>query len=149
MRTLKDLDKSALTLAEVCVLVLNEETENNQLRKTIYNRFSKEKLLESIAIINDLARPIEDRFHDEMVEQYGKVSKFIYRLLNDIIFIAAPAGKSTMKAFNYLRSLGSSRKQILEKAPLDIITKPWKRLVFNKEGEITKRGYTMCFLDNL
>lgn len=149
LRTLKDLDKSALTLADVCALILNEDTENNQLRKTIYSRFSKEKLLESIAIVNDLARPIEDKFHDEMVEQYGKVSRFIYRLLNDITFKAAPAGQSTLEAFTYLSSLGSSRKQILGNPPLDIITKPWKRLVFNKEGEITKRGYTLCFLDSL
>lgn len=149
LRTLKDLDKSALTLAEVCALILNEKTDGNQLRKTIYTKVSKEKLLESIAIVNDLARPIEDRFHDEMVEQYGRVSRFIYRLLENITFKAAPAGKNTLEAFNYLASLGSSRKKILENPPLDIITKPWKRIVFNKDGKIIRQGYIMCFLDNL
>lgn len=149
LRTLKDLDKSALTLAEVCQLILNEETQNNQLRKKIYTRFPKEKLLESISIINDLARPSDDKFHDEMIEQYGRISRFLYRLLNDITFKAAPAGKSTLEAFNYLKSLGQFRKQILDAPPLDIITKPWKRLVFNKEGKITKQGYILCFLDNL
>jgi hypothetical protein len=149
LRTLKDLDKSALALAEVCTLILNEETNNDQLRNVIYAQFSRKKLEESIAIINDLARPPEDKFHDELLEQYGRVSRFIYRLLHDITFEAAPAGKNILAAINYLVNLGSSRKQILDNPPLDIVTKPWRRIVFNKDGEVTRRGYMLCFLDRL
>jgi hypothetical protein len=148
LRTLKDLDKSALALAEVCALILNEETEDSQLREAIFSRFPKAHLVESIAIVNDLARPSDDKFHDEMVEQYGKVRRFLPRLLNDITFKAAPAGKITLDTLNYLATLGTSHKQILENPPLDIITKPWKRLVFEKEDQVNKRGYTLCFLDS-
>ena len=42
-----------------------------------------------------------------------------------------------------------SRKQLLDEAPLDIVSNPWKRLVFDKEDRVTKRGYTLCFLDKL
>ncbi|WP_445497628.1 hypothetical protein [Photorhabdus sp. SF281] len=31
----------------------------------------------------------------------------------------------------------------------DSLSNPWKRLVLDKEGRITKRGYTLCFLDKL
>ncbi len=113
-RTLKDMDKSALALAQVCALVLNEETEDNQLRELIFSRFQKTQLAESIAIVNDLARPSNDRFYDEMVEQYGKVRRFFPRLLNDITFSAAPAGKLILEAFNYLADLGSPHKQNLD-----------------------------------
>ena len=80
---------------------------------------------------------------------YGRVRLFLPRLLSDITFKAAPAGKVTLDTLNYLATLGVSRKQLLENPPLDIITKPWERLVFNKEGRVTKRGYTLCFLDKL
>ncbi len=149
LRTLKDLDKSALALAKVCTLILNEETKNDQLRNVIYTQFSRAKLEESIALINDLARPADDKFYDELLEQYGKVSRFIYRLLRDITFKATPAGKDILTAINYLVNLGSSRKQIFDNPPLDIVTKPWRRIVFNKDGEATRRGYTLCFLDRL
>lgn len=43
--------------------------------------------------------------------------------------------------------MGYSRKQTLDNPPLEIITNSWKRLVFDKEGKVTKRGYTLCFLD--
>jgi hypothetical protein len=39
LRTLKDLDKSALALADVCTLILNEETQNDQLRDVIFTRY--------------------------------------------------------------------------------------------------------------
>jgi TnpA family transposase len=149
LRTLKDLDKSALTLAEVCALFLSEENEEANIRDAIFARISKEQLAESIALVNALARPPDDQFHEEMVEQYGRVRRFLPRLLNDIVFKAAPAGESTLEVFNYLATLGSSRKQILDNPPLDIITTPWKRLVFDKEKQVTKRGYTLCFLDKL
>jgi len=149
LRTLKDLDRCALALAEVCALILNERTQGSQLRETIFSQIPKEKLAESITTVKDLARPYDDNFHDELVAQYGRVRRFLPKLLNDIDFKAAPAGEITMRAFNYLIVMGLSRKQILEEPPLDIITKPWKRLVFDSEGQVSKRGYTLCFLEKL
>jgi TnpA family transposase len=149
LRTLKDLDKAALSLAKVCEQVLNEDTKNAKLREAIYTLISKEKLLETIETINNLARPMGDKFHDEIVEQYGRVYKFLPRALKDIVFKAAPAGKNTLEALEYLARTNLSRKKILESPPLDIITQPWKRLVFDKQGNVLKQGYTLCLLDKL
>ncbi|HHT9769639.1 Tn3 family transposase [Methylophaga thalassica] len=149
LRTLKDLDKSALALAKACEQVLNESTENAQLREAIYMLVSRDKLVESIVIVNNLARPMDDRFHDEMVEQYGRVRKFMPLVFNEIPFKAAPAGKSTLETLEYLAKTNTSRKTILKNPPLEIITQPWKRLVFDKDGNVTKQGYTLCFLEKL
>jgi len=147
LRTLKDLDKSALALASICELILNEETEDNHLREAIFAKLPKEKLAQSVAQVKEIARPANNNFHDEMVEQYGRVRRFLPRLLNDITVKAAPAGQITLEAFEYLASLDNSRKQILEDPPLGILTNPWKRLVFDKQGKITRKGYSICFLD--
>ncbi len=149
LRTLKDLDKSALALAEVCALILNEGMQDEQLRAAIFAKMSREKLVESIVTVNELARPSGENFQEEMVEQYGRVRRFLPKLLSDIEFKSAPAGKAILEAFQYLASLITSRKQLLENAPLDILTNPWKRLVFDEEGRVTKRGYTLCFLNKL
>ncbi len=149
LRTLKDLDRSALALAEVCALILNEETEDNHLREAIFARVPKTQLEQSIAVVHDLARPSDDRFHDEMVEQYGRVKRFLPKLLNSIQFKSAPAEATTMDVLNYLAELGPTRKQTFDDPPLDIVSKPWRRLVFDKEDRVTKRGYTLCFLDKL
>jgi TnpA family transposase len=149
LRTLKDLDKSALALADVCACILNDETQDNELRSIIFSRISKNKLTESIATVIELARPSDDKFHDEMVEQYGRVRKFLLRLLHDIKLKAAPAGKNILNAFDHLGSVISSRKPFLDNAPLDIVTNPWRRLVLDKEERVNKRGYTLCFIARL
>lgn len=149
LRTLRDLDKSALALAEVCALILNENMQDELLRSAIFARIPRARLAESIAAVHELARPYDDSFRDEMVEQYGRVRRFLPKLLSAIQFKAAPAGKTTLEAFQYLASLLESRKQVLEDAPLEIVSNSWKRLVLDKEGRVTKRGYTLCFLDKL
>lgn len=63
--------------------------------------------------------------------------------------ISMPAGQTTLAAHQYLAGLLDSRKQLLDEAPLAIVSKPWKRLVFDSERRVTKRGYTLCFLDKL
>jgi TnpA family transposase len=149
LRTLKDMDKCALGLATACSFILNDKTRDSQLREMIFTQISREKLTNLIATVNELARPADDNFYDEMVSQYSRVRRFLPCLLNNIVFKAAPAGKIVLESFNYLIDTISSRKQILENPPLDIITTPWKRLVFDNEGRVSKSGYTLCFLDKL
>lgn len=149
LRTLKDLDKASLALADAVSLMLSEDIEDHQLREVVFARRSKEQLAQSIAVVTDLARPPEDRFHDEMVDQYGRVTLFLQKMLNSIQFEHAPAGATTMAARKYLAALGPTRKQTLDDAPTDIVSTPWRRLVFDKDGRVTKPGYTLCFLDKL
>ncbi len=149
LRTLKDLDKSALALAEVCALILNESMQDEILRSAIFAKMPREKLEKSIDTVNELARSYDDDFQNEMVEQYGRVRRFLPRLLRHIDLKASPAGQPTLEAHKYLACLLENRKQILEKAPLGIVSKSWKRIVFDNEGRVNKRGYTLCYLDKL
>ncbi|VVP31306.1 Tn3 family transposase [Pseudomonas fluorescens] len=149
LRTLKDLDRSALALAEVCALILNETMQDELLRPAIFSRVPREKLAQSIATVNELARPYGNNFQDEMVEQYGRVRRFLPKLLHNIEFKAAPAGTATLEAFQYLVKFQASRKHRLDNAPQEIVSNPWKRLVFDKEGQVTKPGFTLCVLDKL
>ena len=84
-----------------------------------------------------------------MVEQYGRVRRFLPHLLNTVKFSSAPAGVTTLNACDYLSREFSSRRQFFDDAPTEIISRSWKRLVINKEKHITRRGYTLCFLSKL
>lgn len=148
IRTLKDLDKSALALAEVCELILNDETNNDKLRDEIFAQISKEKLVESINTVNLLVAR-EGNFHEEMLAQYGKVQRFLPTLLNSITFKAAPAGESMLQALNYLKHVEIGRKQILKNPPVDFITAAWKKQIYDENNCITKQAYTLCVLQQL
>ena len=148
IRTLKDLDKSALALAEVCALILNDETNSDALRDEIFAKISKEKLVESINTVNSLVSR-EGDFYEEMIDQYGRVQRFLPTLLKNITFKAAPAGEKTLQALNYLKSIEGGRKQILKNPPVDFITAAWKKQIYDENNCITKQAYTLCVLQQL
>jgi len=66
LRTLKDLDRSALALARVCALVLDKGTEDDDLRSAIFGMIPRDRLKASIDTIHDLARPADDNFHSTL-----------------------------------------------------------------------------------
>lgn len=149
LRTLKDLDRAALLLARACTLLLDENTDEAALRQAIFRRIPKDKLAESVGKVNELARPQDTHFQDEMVEQYGRVKRFLSAMLRDLHFQAAPAGEHTLSAIHYLAELSGSKKRILDDAPEQIISGPWKRLVYDRDGRILRAGYSLCLLERL
>lgn len=110
LRTLKDLDRAALLLARACLLLLDDQADDAELRKTIFSRVPKSRLAESVSKVNELARPQNNNFHYEMVEQYGRVKRFLPAVLRDLHFRAVPAGEHTLAAIHYLAELNGSKK---------------------------------------
>jgi len=115
-----------VTLAEFCELLLTDGMASQRLRVAIYACVPKQRLVQSVAVVNELARPSEEQYHKEMVEQYGRVRPFLHKLLNNINFECAPSGQSTLAALDYLVEMGPTRKQVLENAPREIIGNPWR-----------------------
>ncbi len=149
LRTLKDLDRAALLLARACSLLLDDQADDAELKQAIFSSVPKNRLAESVIKVNELARPQNNNFHDEMVEQYGRVKRFLPAVLRDLHFRAVPAGEHTLAAIHYLAELNGSKKRLLVDAPEHIITGPWKRLVYDAEGRIQRAGYSLCLLERL
>src|SRR5680860_1222520 len=99
-------------------------------------------------IVNERARPDNSDYLEEMMAQHGKIKKILPRLFQDIEFEAAPTGEKLLDIFHFLASLQYDKGQYLENPPLEIITPIWKRLITDKEGRISKKGYTICFLNH-
>lgn len=130
-------------------MLLDEQADDAELRETIFSSIPKSRLAESVSKVNELARSQNNNFHDEMVEQYGRVKRFLPAVLRDLHFQAAPAGEHTLSAIHYLTELNGSKKRILDDAPEHIITGPKKRLVYDAKGRIQRAGYSLCLLERL
>jgi hypothetical protein len=72
-------------------------------------------IAESVDKVNELARPHNTNFQDEMVEQYGRVKRFLPALLRDLHFCAVLTAEHTLAAVHYLTELNGS-KTILDDA---------------------------------
>jgi hypothetical protein len=56
LKSLKDLDKAALQLAQATMILLDEDISDEQVRKEVFGQFDPRKLAEAIATVNQLAR---------------------------------------------------------------------------------------------
>ncbi|MFP1456005.1 hypothetical protein ACLB1O_32055 [Escherichia coli] len=76
-----------MALASACSYLLKEEkTPDESIRAEVFSYIPRQKLAEIITLVREIARPSDDNFHEEMVEQYGRVSRFLPHLLNTVNF---------------------------------------------------------------
>ncbi len=146
LRTLKDLDKSALYLASVCVQLLEDYTDSKSLARMVGTKPAKKRLKIAIDTINEVARPQNHNYHDEVVEQYSRIRTILSNFLNHIYFHHTPIGESVTDALAYLKMIWPENKHFLIDAPTEIIDKTWSRLVYDENDRIKKQGYVLCLL---
>jgi len=149
LRTLKDLDAAALTLSTACAILIAPEQEVTQLRETIFAQVPPEQLAAAVEQVESIARPPDDQYYPEILSRWRTVRLFLPTLLNTIDFQATQAGQDILAAVAFLKSIEGKRKPLMTEAPLSIVSKGWWRWVCPAPGEIDRRAYTVCVLEQL
>jgi TnpA family transposase len=149
LRTLHDLDAAALQLREACAVLLDETCSAARMRSLIFARVSKQQLAEAVALVEALARPPEDDYQRELLDRYRRVRRFWPCLLRTITFQATQAGRPLIQALHVLAGLEDQRESDLSQAPLDVVSRAWRRFVIGPDQTIDRRAYTLCVLQRL
>jgi TnpA family transposase len=149
VRTLADLDAAALDLADVATILLDPTISDGALRTRVDARLPRATLVLAIAQVRALARPPADMTYDELVARYRRISRFRPRFLATMTLDAVPAGKSVLRAYQYLQQAEGRRSTTLTDAPLQIVTTAWRSYVMTAEQRVDRIGYTYCVLDRL
>ena len=149
LRTLKDLDAAALKLSTACAILLAPEQAATQLRETIFAQVPQAQLAAAVEQVEAIARPPDDQYYPEILSRWRTVRLFLPTLLNTIDFQATQAGQDILAALTFLKSIEGKRKPVMTEAPLSIVTKGWWRWVSPAPGEVDRRAYTFCVLEQL
>ena len=143
LRTLKDLDKAASTLAEACRMLLDPNLPDGELRKRVYDAIGQDELAQALADVNGLVRPADDVFYQELSAKAATVTRFLPTLLRVIRFDANPAGASLLQALKWLRERPD------HEPPIAIVNKAWKHHVVREDGRVDAPAFAFCALDRL
>lgn len=149
LRTLQDLDTAALQLSTACQVVIEPNYDDIQVREEIWQRLTPEQLTVAIARVEELARPPEDNYYQELLQQWRAVRLFLPKLLSTIDFEGNQAGQNILEAWQFLQSLEGKRKPNMDAAPLKIVPKKWMNWVVTEDGSIDRHAYTFCVLEQL
>ncbi len=147
LRTLRDLDAAALSLAEISEKVITPEWTDQQIRT-----FLTEKqigITQAVTTIYALARPADDNYYQEIVARYASVRRFFPALLRTVEFTSNEARRPVLKALAFLKDLEGQKKPSMENAPMEVVPASWKRHVAPKDQPVDRRYYTLCVLERL
>lgn len=148
LRSLKDLDRSAATLASACTLILDVSIDDRVLREKVFSHLSRDELQKALSEVQLLIRPANDVAFHTLDERYRSIRRFLPDMLKHLHFGATPAGKEVVAGLNWLERNLTCKKPI-EEAPQAFIGKAWKKYVFLEDGSLNRRAYVFCALDEL
>ena len=147
LRTLKDLDQAALALKRACAVILDNSYKDLNLRDAIFTAVRRESIESAVNTIDQLARPKDGRFNQELVERYRRIRVFLPFLLDAVTFQATPSGPPVLKALKCLIGMNRHHKLTVQNTPIKIISSAWRRLVVAKDGAIDLPAYTLCVIE--
>jgi TnpA family transposase len=148
LRSLKDLDTAAATLASACQILLDTSVPDAELRPRLFALISPDALAQALAGVNTLIRPADNVYYLELDAKYKTVRRFLPALAEHIHFGANAAGEPFIAAFAWLRANMRVKKPGND-APRAVITKPWQRHVLGADDAVDFHAYTFCVLSEL
>lgn len=149
LRTLKDLDSAALKMRGVCTLLLDPSYPDENIRNIIFDNISRESLMEAVSSVDQLTRPPNDKYYEQLLGNYKQVRHFLPKLLEVISFSSTKAGQNIIKAWDFLKSIEKVKNPSMQLAPMQLVNKLWRRYVIVKDEKIDRRFYTFCTLIRL
>lgn len=148
LRTLKDLDQAAATLANACQMLLDQCLPDAALRARVFEKIPRDTLIGALDRVNALIRPADDVYFQELDTKYKTVRRFLPTLLEHVHFGANVAGEPLVAALDWLHANGTKKKPGKD-APRDIIGKPWQQHILREDGGVDMHAYTFCALQAL
>ncbi len=149
LRTLGDLDAAALQLRDACAILLDEACSSARVRSLAFARVPRPQLAEAVALVESLARPPEDDYQGELLDRYRRVRRFWPYLLRTVTFQGTQAGRPLTHALSVLAAWEDQRDPDLSQAPLEVVSRAWRRFVIGPDRAIDRRAYTLCVLHRL
>jgi len=147
LRGLGDLDAAALILKAACAVVFDKKISNTKLRKAIFATVPTEVLEAAMAQIDTLARPPDDPYFEELLDQHQRIRRFLPHFARSVGLGAMPGGQPVLKALQHLQKMEDGKARGL-KMPTDFVPKSWLRRVI-KNGLVDRRAWTLCLVDRL
>jgi TnpA family transposase len=148
LRTLKDLDQAAATLASACRVLLDPDVQDSELRTKLFANISRDTLQTAVDGITALIRPANNVYYKELEAKYRTVRRFLPTLVEHIRFGATPTGRPVVAALEWLR-VNLTCKKPQSDAPCEVIPKSWRSHIFQDDGTVDRRAYTFCVLEEL
>ncbi len=149
LRTLRQLDQAALTLARACEVLLAEGREEIDVRSAVFARVPQDDLASALETVGTLTRLPDDHYYDQLLSRYNTIRRFLPMFLEVLGFQSVDTARPVMKGLAFLESIEGERQPDMNNAPMSVVTRQWRYLVVHPDDGVDRKAYTFCALDRL
>ncbi len=120
--TARSTNEKVILLEEVGEIVLNPEITNEQLRQSIHEQISPEKMRVAVEDCKRLRRPPDDNYYDFLADCYPTLRRFTPALHSALTFRSNRATSTLLEAVQFVQQLNAQHKREVEgTAPLAFV----------------------------
>ena len=149
---LKSQGKAISTLVKATEMVVNENINNQDLRSTIFENFSKEELEDALNVILKITRKHSITSNSQLsflVSQYARFKQFTINFLKAITFEIAFSKDNFGPGLALVKDLQIGKKRKFpDDAPTNFVTQSWQKVINLQELNQTQ-AYELCVLSIL
>ena len=148
LRTLGDLDAAALQLRDVCAVLLDEACSSTRVRSLAFARVPRSQLAEAVALVEGWHGPRKTTTRANC--SIATVASAAFGPPTPDRYVSGHASRPALThALSVLAAWEDQREPDLSQAPLDVVSRAWRRFVIGPDRTIDRRAYTLCVLHRL
>jgi TnpA family transposase len=137
LRSLRDLDAAALTLAGMSRMVLaDDELPLQAWREALFKKLPRAEIEAAQTNIEAIAKPEDAEPYIELRKRWRSARRLFLNATSRIEIGASPNGDAIRKAIDYLKGKAQWSGDHLRDAPTEAVGKSWRRHVLNEEGKV-------------
>ena len=122
------------------------------VRTAILSRLTRDRLERAAETVARIARNPGDCYQTELLHRYATVRRYLPHFLRTLEFKGVPSARSLLDAVYFLRQAESQpyrHRFSAAEAPTEVIDRSWRTHVFEDDGTINRRSYTLAILGAL
>jgi TnpA family transposase len=124
--TARATNEKVILFEEVGEIVLNPEITDAQLRHSIHEQISPEKMRVAVDECKRLRRPVDDNYYDFLAECYPTLRQFTPAMLSALTFRSNRMSSPLLEAVQYLHQLNAQHKRkVPVSAPMGFVPSRW------------------------
>lgn len=145
LRTLRDLDVAAQVCREACVVLLREDTPDDEIRNVVWNHIPKATLQVAVTTIAQITQSTVASDEQHVVTAvYPIVRPVMAWWQEHLDWEATPAGKAALERWDFVRAHWGKARRRWQTAPMVGLTAAWRSVIRDEKGRIHPAAYTVC-----
>jgi hypothetical protein len=143
-RKLRDAFPAAtLELYEACSVILDDAVDPARLRSAVFALVSRRRLDSAMRSVEEAMQSEHDLVLEYLVAKSVTVQRFLPNLIRSVTFDSDPSGQPVLEAVAFLNAQTGRPSPTLDGAPLDGLSRRWRRQVVSRDGSVNRSAYSV------